>query len=216
MNNRQIKPLLIAYKEIATMAGKLNLPTSTVNRAKDLFKRVKEGRHLQGYSNNTISSACLYVACCQQGEEGVSRTLKEIWAVGKHSSQKEMSTCVKLIVDKLNPPLAKKRASDFIPRFCSSLGLTVGVQEAADHIARKTVELGIVSVGRTPIAVAAAAIYMASLASGGTKPQREFVEVAGVSDTTIRTIYRLIYPRAKEVFPEDVRFSSAIDGLPKL
>jgi len=100
---------------------------------------------LNGHHNTTISSACLYVSCWQQGEEGAPRTLQEIWAVGKYCSQKEMSTCVKLIVEKLNTPLKKISASDFIPRFCSSLGLPADVQEAADHIARKAVELGILS-----------------------------------------------------------------------
>lgn len=46
-------------------------------------------------------------------------------------------------------------------RFCSNLALPNMVQRAATHIARKAVELDIVP-GRSPISVAAAAIYMAS------------------------------------------------------
>ena len=206
-----MKPLLNAYKEVAFLAEKLNLPTAVVNRANDLFTTVREGRHLQGRSHNTISSACLYVACWQLGEEGAPRTLQEICAVGKYSSEREMSTCVNFIVDNLNTPLKKITASDFIPRFCSDLGLPIHVQEAAVHIARKTVELGIVSTGRTPTAVAVAAIYTACQAYGQKKTRKEFVEVSGISDTTIQTIYKLIYLRANEVFPDGFHFAS---GMP--
>ena len=211
MNNRRMKPLLNAYKEVAFLAEKLNLPTAVVNRANDLFTTVREGRHLPGRSHNTISSACLYIACWQLGEEGAPRTLQEICAVGKYSSEREMSTCVNFIVDNLNTPLKKITASDFIPRFCSDLGLPIHVQEAAVHIARKIVELGIVSTGRTPTAVAAAAIYMASEACDTKKARKEFVEVSGVSDNTFQIIYKLIYLRAKEVFPDGFSFSA---GLP--
>ena len=53
---------------------------------------------------------------------------------------------------------------DFMSRFCSNLGLPPKVQKAATHIARKAVDLDIVP-GRSPISVAAAAIYMASQVS---------------------------------------------------
>ena len=43
-------------------------------------------------------------------------------------------------------------------------GLPIMVQRAATHIARKAVEMDIVA-GRSPISVAAAAIYMASQVS---------------------------------------------------
>ncbi len=46
-------------------------------------------------------------------------------------------------------------------RFCSKLGLPSAVQNAATSIARVAVDMDIVP-GRSPISVAAAAIYMAS------------------------------------------------------
>lgn len=56
-------------------------------------------------------------------------------------------------------------------RFCSNLGLPKQVQMAATHIARKAVELDLVP-GRSPISVAAAAIYMASQASAEKRTQK--------------------------------------------
>lgn len=51
---------------------------------------------------------------------------------------------------------------DFMSRFCANLRLPNSVQRAATYIARRAAkELDIVP-GRSPISVAAAAIYMAS------------------------------------------------------
>jgi transcription initiation factor TFIIB len=63
-------------------------------------------------------------------------------------------------------------------RFCGSLGLSRDVQKAATHIAKKAVDLDIVP-GRSPISVAAAAIYMASQASDDKRTQREIADIAG-------------------------------------
>lgn len=132
-------------------------------------------------------------------------------------------------------------------RFCSNLGLPKQVQMAATYIARKAVELDLVP-GRSPISVAAAAIYMASQASAEKKTQKgkikqsthiyrdnqkqivvlcpwyvklffsraEIGDIAGVADVTIRQSYRLIYPRAADLFPPDFKFDTPVDKLPQL
>lgn len=89
------------------------------------------------------------------------------------------------------------------------------VQRAASHIARKAVELDIVP-GRSPISVAAAAIYMASQASDDKRTQKEIGDIAGVADVTIRQSYKLMYPRAANLFPEDFKFAIPIEQLPQL
>jgi hypothetical protein len=39
-------------------------------------------------------------------------------------------------------------------------------------------------------------------------------EIAGVAEVTIRQSYKLMYPRAQQLFPEDFRFHTNIDHLP--
>lgn len=119
--------------------------------------QVHDGKNLKGRANDAIASACLYIACRQ---EGVPRTFKEICAVSK-ISKKEIGRCFKLILKALETSVDLITTADFMSRFCSNLGLPNSVQRAATHIARKAGELDIVS-GRSPISVAAAAIYMAS------------------------------------------------------
>jgi len=124
-----------------------------------LFKHTKvhDGKNLKGRSNDAKASACLYIACRQ---EGVPRTFKEICAVSK-ISKKEIGRCFKLTLKALATSVDLITTADFMSRFCANLDLPNMVQRAATHIARKAVEMDIVP-GRSPISVAAAAIYMAS------------------------------------------------------
>merc|ERR1712025_289686 len=100
-------------------------------------------------------------------------------------------------------------------RFCGTLTLSREVQKGATHIARKAVDLDIVP-GRSPISVAAAAIYMASQASEDKRTQKDIGDIAGVADVTIRQSYKLMYPRARELFPEDFKFFTPVEQLPQL
>lgn len=155
------RALIAAFREISNMADRINLPKTIVDRANNLFKKVHDGKNLKGRSNDAKASACLYIACRQ---EGVPRTFKEICAVSK-ISKKEIGRCFKLTLKALSTSVELITTADFMSRFCCNLDLPNYVQRAATHIARKAVEMDIVP-GRSPLSVAAAAIYMASQVSG--------------------------------------------------
>lgn len=203
------RALINAFREIGQMAERINLPKTITDRANNLFKMVHDGKNLKGRSNDAIASACLYIACRQ---EGVPRTFKEICAVSK-ISKKEIGRCFKLILKALDTSVELITTGDFMSRFCSNLTLPNSVQRAATAIARAAVDLDMVP-GRSPISVAAAAIYMASQASEEKRSQKEIGDVAGVADVTIRQSYKLMYPRAGELFPKDFVFHTPLDQLP--
>ena len=62
--------------------------------------------------------------------------------------------------------------------------------------------------------ISAAAIYMAVQASVDKKTQREISDIAGVAEVTIKQSYKLMIPRAAELFPENFKFDTPIDQLP--
>ncbi|XP_055956084.1 transcription initiation factor IIB isoform X2 [Patella vulgata] len=203
------RTLIAAFKEIGQIADRLNLPKMISDRGSTLFKQVHEGKSLRGRSNDAIVSASMYIACRQ---EGVPRTFKEICAVSK-ISKKEIGRVFKLILKNLETNVELITTGDFMSRFCSNLCLPIKVQKAATCIARKAVDIDLVP-GRSPISVAAAAIYMASQASADKKSQKEIGEIAGVAEVTIRQSYKLMYPKAHMLFPEDFKFDTPIDQLP--
>ena len=72
------------------MCDRINLPKTITDRANTLFKMVHDGRNLKGRANEAIASACLYIACRQ---EGVPRTFKEIVAVSTVSKKVKDLPC---------------------------------------------------------------------------------------------------------------------------
>merc|ERR1712179_523655 len=214
-NNRRTvsssdRTLINAFRTISNMADRINLPKTIIDRANSLFKMVHDGKNLKGRSNDAIAAACLYIACRQ---EGVPRTFKEIVAVST-VSKKEIGRCFKLILKAHDTNVEIITTGDFMHRFCGTLSLCKEVQKAATCIAKKAVDLDIVP-GRSPISVAAAAIYMASQASDDKRSQKEIADIAGVADVTIRQSYKLRLPRAAELFPEGFKFTTSIENLPQ-
>jgi hypothetical protein len=71
---------------LSITGGSKNLKSFVIvqDRASVLFKQVHEGKTLKGRSNDAIASACMYIACRQ---EGVPRTFK-----GRHNSHLSLYT----------------------------------------------------------------------------------------------------------------------------
>ncbi|KAL5012463.1 hypothetical protein ScPMuIL_011014 [Solemya velum] len=207
--NSSDRALMTAFREISQIADRLNLPKMIVDRANTLFKQVHDGKSLKGRSNDAVAAACMYIACRQ---ESVPRTFKEICGVSK-ISKKEIGRVFKLILKTLETNVDLITTGDFMSRFCSNLNLPHSVQKAATSIAKKAVEKDLVP-GRSPVSVAAAAIYMASQASEHRKSQKEIGDIAGVAEVTIRQSYKLMYPKAHDLFPEDFKFAIPIEQLP--
>ena len=80
-------------------------------------------------------------------------------------------------------------------------------------IAKKAVDMDLVP-GRSPISVAAAAIYMACQASSDKRTQKEISDIAGVAEVTIKQSYKLMLPRAAELFPDNFEFATPVEQLP--
>jgi transcription initiation factor TFIIB len=165
-NNRSDRKLINAFRTISEMADRINLPQTIIDRANNLFKMVHDGKNLNGRANDAIAAACLYIACRQ---EGVPRTFKEIVAVST-VSKKEIGRSFKLILKAHDTSVELITTGDFMSRFCGMLHLGREVQRGATQIAKKASDLDIVP-GRSPISIAAAAIYMSSQASDDKRTQ---------------------------------------------
>lgn len=53
-------------------------------------------------------------------------------------------------------------------------------------------------------------------ASDDKRSQKEIGDIAGVADVTIRQSYKLMYPSAAKLFPEDFKFATPIEFLPQM
>jgi transcription initiation factor TFIIB len=207
--NNSDRQLIQAFGIIREMSDRINLAGSIQDQANKLFKDVLVTGALRGKNSEAVAAACLYIAC---RKEGVPRTFKEICAVSR-TSKKDIGKCFRLIVKTLETNLDHITSEQFMSRFCGNLGLKSFIQQAATHIARNAVAQDLVS-GRSPISIAAAAIYMASQASDDKRAPKEIGDIAGVADVTIKQSYKLMYPKAASLFPDSYKFASSIRHLP--
>jgi transcription initiation factor TFIIB len=89
-------------------------------------------------------------------------------------------------------------ATELCIRFCSQLGLDAKCTLMSQDFATKMDGIGSLA-GRSPLSVAGACIYMASHLIGKGKSAKDISAVAGVSDGTIRSAYKMIYPEREKI-----------------
>ena len=88
------------------------------------------------------------------------------------------------------------------------------VEFTAKGIAQKANELGIVP-GRSPISVAAAALFMALQASNQKKALDEVAHMTGQTEVSIKESYNLMHIQAAELFPLEHKFDFYVHALPE-
>jgi transcription initiation factor TFIIB len=208
------KALRSGDDKIRQMADRINLTKRIRNRAFLLFKQCYETKCVRGRSQDTIIATCIYIAC---RKEDVPRTIEEICAISASTSKKDLGRCYTQIVRSL-PDATRTEPIDIkhlMPRFCNRLQLHQEnlIQQTAVHIAERAKEVCNLQ-SRAPTSIAAASIYMACAAAGERKSLKDIQVVVCVMESTIRQIYKIMLPKAAELFPSNFQFKCPLTNLP--
>ena len=185
VTNTSERSFVFALSEMDRMASALGLPTNIRETAAMLYRKAMKKGLIRGRSIEGITTAILYIACRLHG---VPRTLDEMAEVSR-VSQKEISRSYRFLSRELDLKLQPTSPIDFVPRFCSKLGLDGEVEAKAIEIIKEAQEKELTN-GRGPIGIAAAAIYIAAILCGKHKTQKEVSEATGVTEVTIRNRYK--------------------------
>ena len=177
--------LQFALSEIDRMSSALGVPRSVREVASVIYRRALDDDLIRGRSIEGVATAALYAACRQ---ENIPRSLDEVAEVAR-VEQKEIGRTYRYIAQELSLGLKPVDPVQYVPRFCSELGLSEEVEQKTREIIEVTAEKGMLS-GKSPTGYAAAAIYAASLLCNEKKTQREVAEVAQVTEVTIRNRYQ--------------------------
>src|SRR6056297_380385 len=177
--------LQLALSETDRMASALGVPRSVREVASVIYRRALNEDLIRGRSIEGVSTAALYAACRQ---EGIPRSLEEVAEVSR-VDQKEIGRTYRYISQELSLEMKPVDPKQYVPRFCSDLGVSEEVKSKANEIIDTTAEQGLLS-GKSPTGYAAAAIYAASLLCNEKKTQREVADVAQVTEVTIRNRYQ--------------------------
>lgn len=195
------RTLLLAFKNITTMAERLDLTTVIKDRANEIYKRVEDQKSSRGRNQDALLAACIYIACRQEEKP---RTVKEICSVANGATKKEIGRAKEYIVKQLgldngqSMEMGTIHAGDFMRRFCSNLDLNNQAKKAAMEAVKKSEEFDI---RRSPITIAAAVIYIIAQLSGDKKPLKTISIVTGVAEGTIKGSYKDLYPYITKIIP---------------
>jgi len=220
-SSRSERNLLAAFRDIGSWCDQFSLPKTISDIAKQLYKRSDEEKLLRGKPLEAVIAACIFIACRQAH---VPRTFREICNL-THVSKKTLGQCYKALEQAFNlAPGASAHQSATAPssgpenllvRYCNHLDLPPNVQSICGDIIVEARKHGIAD-GRSPVSIAGGAIYFTCLLLGKPKSARDISAVAGVSEGTIKLVYRLYYlDKEKLVKEEWIKDGKAsLDRLP--
>ncbi|MFC4245452.1 transcription initiation factor IIB family protein [Natribaculum luteum] len=174
-----------ALGEIDRMASALGLPENVRETASVIYRRALEEDLLPGRSIEGVATASLYAAARQAG---TPRSLDEISAVSR-VDRMELTRTYRYIVRQLGLEVKPADPEHYVPRFVSGLDLSDETERMARELLDSARSEGVHS-GKSPVGLAAAAVYAAALLTNEKVTQNEVSEVANISEVTIRNRYK--------------------------
>jgi len=183
--NSKERNLKQALGEIDRMASALGLPEEVRETASVIYRRALDEDLLPGRSIEGVATASLYAAARQMD---TPRSIDEVAHVSRIDPM-EFKRTYRYIVRELSLEVQPADPVQYVPRFISELGLSDGVERRARELLTDAQSTGVTS-GKSPVGLAAAAIYAASLLTNEKVTQSEVSEVTDVSEVTIRNRYQ--------------------------
>ncbi|CCQ35847.1 transcription initiation factor TFB [Natronomonas moolapensis 8.8.11] len=173
-----------ALGEIDRMASALGLPENVRETASVIYRRALDDNLLPGRSIEGVSTAALYAAAKQAG---TPRSLDEVAGVSR-VEKSEIARTYRYVVRELGLEIAPADPKSYVPRFASDLDLSEEAERRARQLLDGARDAGVHS-GKSPVGLAAAAVYAASLLTNEKVTQNAVSEVADISEVTIRNRY---------------------------
>ncbi|MGB9931727.1 transcription initiation factor IIB [Haloarcula amylolytica] len=185
-----------ALGEIDRMASALGLPENVRETASVIYRRALDEDLLPGRSIEGVSTASLYAAARQAG---TPRSLDEIAGVSRVEKD-EIARTYRYVVRELSLEIQPADPESYVPRFASDLDLSEEVERRARQLLQNAKEEGVHS-GKSPVGLAAAAVYAASLLTNEKVTQSQVSEVANISEVTIRNRYHELLEAEDKIHP---------------
>ncbi|GAA0244030.1 transcription initiation factor IIB family protein [Haladaptatus pallidirubidus] len=182
-----------ALGEIDRMASALGLPDSVREMASVIYRRALDENLLPGRSIEGVATGSLYAAARQAR---TPRSLDELTAVSRVEKD-EIARTYRYVARELGLEIEPADPKSYVPRFASELDLSDETERRARSLLDTATEQGIHS-GKSPVGLAAAAVYAAALLTNEKVTQSEVSEVANISEVTIRNRYHELLDAEEE------------------
>ena len=185
--NHKERNLKQALAEIERMGSALGLGKDVRETASVIYRRALEEDLLPGRSIEGVATASLYAAARQMDRP---RSIDEVAAVSR-VPEMEFKRTYRYIVRELDLAVKPADPNRFVGRIASAVGLDDETERMARELLRTAEGTGTFN-GKSPVGLAAAAIYAAGRLTGRDLTQDEVSAAADVSNVTIRNRYQEI------------------------
>ena len=170
-----------ALSEMDKLKDKLSLSDTVIEKSAYIYRKANEMKLVKGRSIHGLVAACVYAAC---RDTETPRTLDDV-ADGINIRRKDVARCYRLIFRELDLKVPVADPINGVARIASIAGLGEKTKRKAIELLTKAKKIGMVA-GKDPMGLAAAALYLCCIASGGTTTQKNISEASGVTEVTIR------------------------------
>ncbi|MFX1534367.1 MAG: transcription initiation factor IIB family protein [Promethearchaeota archaeon] len=177
--------LKAALRELKRLKSQLQLPDDIAEEASRLYRKTLRSNLIRGRSIDGMITASLYLAC---RSSNFPLTLKDITAI-TNLQQKELGRYIRIIVRSLE---IRRKPADYkslIYRLGEDLEMTMYTRRLACTILQNAVSAGI-TIGKNPMNVAAAALYIAGIKTGERRTQQQIAMIAKTTPVTIRNRFK--------------------------
>jgi len=204
------RALLSHFKEIQAMCDRIGTGGLVSDSAKQLFKKVEDGKIFKNRNNEeAVMAACIFIAC---RENSVGRTFREICALSR-ISKREIARCYKAIQPIFDGAIRQGTIDSYVSRFASVLSLSPESVKYTGELARIAQDKGPLS-GKSPITIVATCLYLVSQMSSTPKTIKEISDIAQCSEATLRSAYKSLWEKRMEMIPSHFKSVIPIRNLP--
>ena len=179
-------------KVVSNIKRRVKLDPKTVEFAKKLYFQ----NNIRGVDHNIAVSACVYLAL--KLNECKPVTLKKIVSClnfkDEAKAQKKIWKTYGKLISNIQDFQVKQCYMTpyiYVDNLCRKLGLTSRTRAYALRLAKKTVEKKL-HIGKRPLVVAAAIVYIAGVQCNEHVMQKEIAHETGITEVSIRNVYHFI------------------------
>ncbi|MHA1687102.1 MAG: transcription initiation factor IIB [Candidatus Heimdallarchaeaceae archaeon] len=182
-----IRNLRIALRELRRLSSQLELPEEISEAAATIYRKALSADLIRGRSIDAMVAAAIYIAARKYNNP---LTLKDI---ERHinTDRKVIARCFRIYVQELNIKPTPVDPSALVAKLCNELELTSMTRNEAIAILEET-KYRRLDVGKNPMSIAAAAIYIACIRTGERRTQQQVAKAAKTTPVTLRNRFREI------------------------
>ncbi|MGD8708117.1 MAG: TFIIB-type zinc ribbon-containing protein [Nitrosopumilaceae archaeon] len=185
VQNTSDRNLREALSELNRLKDKITISSNVIEKAAYIYRKGLEKKLVRGRSISGMIAASLYAAC---RDTDTPRTLKDV-SDAANVKRKDIARCYRLLYRELDLKMPVVDSIQCIAKISSKLELSEKTKRYAIKVLQKAQE-NEESAGKSPMGLAATALYLSCVQNGVSITQHDLAEAAGVTEVTIRNRYK--------------------------